>query len=195
MISTRGASITAPVLPFSNERGHADSQRTKSADLDKPGADGWGAMLLRHTLARQQLVRKPRNRHQYPRVVGRVSFRDSRTSDRRFGIRSQPHAGTGCVKILFDTCVPRPLRNSLPDHDIKTTQEMGWDRLRNGELIQLAEESFEALITSDQSVKYQQNHGSETRHRCVADESFAISAPTRSENRARLIRPVAGISC
>ena len=61
------------------------------------------------------------------------------------------------MKILFDTCVPRPLRDRLPDHDIKTTQEMGWDRLRNGELIQLADEAFEALITSDQSVKYQQN--------------------------------------
>jgi hypothetical protein len=34
---------------------------------------------------------------------------------------------------------------------------MGWDRLRNSELIQLAEEAFEVLITSDQSVKYQQN--------------------------------------
>ena len=34
---------------------------------------------------------------------------------------------------------------------------MGWDRLRNGELIQFAEEIFEALITSDQSLKHQQN--------------------------------------
>jgi hypothetical protein len=61
------------------------------------------------------------------------------------------------VKVLFDTCVPRPLRNSLPGHDIKTTQEMGWDRLRNGELLRVAEEAFDALITSDQSLKYQQN--------------------------------------
>src|SRR5215831_915698 len=90
-------------------------------------------------------------------MARRVSFRDARTSDRRLGIRPQPNAGTCRVKVLFDTCVPRPLRTSLRDHDVKTTQEMGWDRLRNGELIQVAEEGFEALVTSDQSLRYQQN--------------------------------------
>ena len=61
------------------------------------------------------------------------------------------------MTVLFDTCVPRPLRKSLPGHDIKTAQEMGWDRLRNGDLIQMAEEAFDVLITSDQKLKYQQN--------------------------------------
>lgn len=61
------------------------------------------------------------------------------------------------MKVLFDTCVPRPLRKHLKSHDIKTTQEMGWDSLRNGDLIQMAEEGFDALITSDQNLKYQQN--------------------------------------
>jgi hypothetical protein len=45
----------------------------------------------------------------------------------------------------------------LPGHDIKTAQEMGWDRLRNGDLIQIAEEAFDVLITSDRKLKYQQN--------------------------------------
>ena len=61
------------------------------------------------------------------------------------------------MRVLFDTCVRRPLRKSLPGHDIKTAQEMGWDRLRNGDLIQMAEEAFDVLITSDQKLKYQQN--------------------------------------
>ena len=61
------------------------------------------------------------------------------------------------MRVLFDTCVPRPLRKSLPGHDIKTAQEIGWDHLRNGDLIQMAEETFDALITSDQKLKYQQN--------------------------------------
>ena len=34
---------------------------------------------------------------------------------------------------------------------------MGWDRLRNGDLIQMAEAAFDVLITSDQKLKYQQN--------------------------------------
>ena len=61
------------------------------------------------------------------------------------------------MRVLFDTCVPRPLRKGLPDHEVKTAQEMGWDRLRNGDLIQVAEEAFDVLITSDQKLKYQQN--------------------------------------
>jgi hypothetical protein len=61
------------------------------------------------------------------------------------------------VRVLFDTYVPQPLRKSLPGHTIKTAQEMGWDRLRNGELIRMAEGSFDVLITSDQKLKYQQN--------------------------------------
>ena len=61
------------------------------------------------------------------------------------------------MRVLFDTCVPRPLRQSLPGHDIKTAPEIGWDHLRNGDLIQMAEQRFDALITSDQKLKYQQN--------------------------------------
>jgi len=62
------------------------------------------------------------------------------------------------VRVFFDECVPRPLRNLLPLHEIKTAQEMGWGRLKNGELIQRAEESgFEVFVTSDQNLSYQQN--------------------------------------
>jgi hypothetical protein len=61
------------------------------------------------------------------------------------------------MRVIFDTCVPRPLRKHLPGHEISTAQEMGWDRLRNGDLIQAAEVSFDVLVTSDQNVKYQQN--------------------------------------
>ena len=61
------------------------------------------------------------------------------------------------MRVLFDTCVPRPLRQSLPGHDVKTAQEMGWDQLRNGGLIQMAEEGFDALISSDQKLKHPQN--------------------------------------
>ena len=38
-----------------------------------------------------------------------------------------------------------------------TTQEMGWDSKKNGDLIALAEKEFDVLITSDQNMSYQQN--------------------------------------
>ncbi len=62
------------------------------------------------------------------------------------------------MKIFFDECVPRPLRRLLPNHEILTAQEMGWGRLKNGELLRKAEENaFEVFVTSDQNLRYQQN--------------------------------------
>ena len=61
------------------------------------------------------------------------------------------------MRVVFDICVPRPLRKHLPGHEIRTAQEMGWDTLQNGDLISAAEPLFDVLITSDQNLKYQQN--------------------------------------
>ena len=62
------------------------------------------------------------------------------------------------MRVLFDECVPYPLRRLLGGHEVKTAQEMGWGRLRNGELIRRAEaEGFDLFVTGDQSLKYQQN--------------------------------------
>ena len=61
------------------------------------------------------------------------------------------------MRILLDACVPRPLRKLLPEHTIQTAQEMGWGQLKNGALLQVAEAQFDAFLTSDQSLKYQQN--------------------------------------
>lgn len=60
------------------------------------------------------------------------------------------------MRVLLDTCVPRPLRKLLPGHEVSTAQEMGWDTLENGELIRAAETRFEVLITADQHMKRQQ---------------------------------------
>jgi hypothetical protein len=61
------------------------------------------------------------------------------------------------VKILFDECMPRPLRPLLAQFEIFTAQEMGWGRVKNGELLKRAEGVFDGFLTSDQQLKYQQN--------------------------------------
>lgn len=61
------------------------------------------------------------------------------------------------MKVLLDACVPRPLRKFLPDHTVRTAQEMGWGQLKNGALLQEAEPPFDAFLTSDQNLKNQQN--------------------------------------
>jgi hypothetical protein len=61
------------------------------------------------------------------------------------------------VRILFDQGVPAPLRTALPTHTVATAYEMGWAGLANGALLQAAEQAFDAFVSTDQSLRYQQN--------------------------------------
>lgn len=61
------------------------------------------------------------------------------------------------MKIIFDQGTPAPLRRELSPHQISTAYEMGWATLFNGELLRAAEAAFDALITTDQNLRYQQN--------------------------------------
>jgi len=61
------------------------------------------------------------------------------------------------VKILFDECMSQPLRRRLAEFEISTAQEMGWGRVKNGELLKRAEGVFDVFLTADQQLKYQQN--------------------------------------
>jgi len=61
------------------------------------------------------------------------------------------------MKILLDECTPRVLKRLLTGFEVMTVQELGWAGIKNGALLQLADEQFDVLITSDQNVKYQQN--------------------------------------
>ena len=62
------------------------------------------------------------------------------------------------MKVLFDQGAPAPLRRALGGHAVETAYERGWSTLQNGELIAAAEfAQFEALVTTDKSLRYQQN--------------------------------------
>ena len=62
------------------------------------------------------------------------------------------------MRVLFDQGIPIPLRKHLAAHQVVTTFELGWNTLKNGELLQKAEESgFSVLVTTDQNLRYQQN--------------------------------------
>jgi len=61
------------------------------------------------------------------------------------------------MKILLDECVPWTMRRLLAGHDCTNVQKRGWGGTKNGDLLQLAEAEFDLFITSDQSLRYQQN--------------------------------------
>jgi hypothetical protein len=45
----------------------------------------------------------------------------------------------------------------LEHHSVTTTYELGWTELDNGRLLAMAESQFDALITTDKNLRYQQN--------------------------------------
>ncbi len=62
------------------------------------------------------------------------------------------------MRVLFDQGTRVPLRQHLATHQVATTFELGWSHLKNGELLQRAEENgFSVLVTTDQNLRYQQN--------------------------------------
>ena len=61
------------------------------------------------------------------------------------------------MKLLLDECLDWRLRRDLPGHEVKTVQEMGWDGIKNGRLLALAERDFQVFITGDRNLSFQQN--------------------------------------
>jgi predicted nuclease of predicted toxin-antitoxin system len=62
------------------------------------------------------------------------------------------------MRILFDQGTPVPLRKALTNHEVTTAYERGWSELKNGELLNAAEEEgFDVFVTTDSNLKYQQN--------------------------------------
>jgi hypothetical protein len=61
------------------------------------------------------------------------------------------------MRVLFDQGTPAPLRSALTAHAVFTAYEMGWSTLSNGDLLDAAEAQFDAFVTTDKNLRYQQN--------------------------------------
>jgi len=62
------------------------------------------------------------------------------------------------MKILLDECIPVRLKQHLTGFEVRTVSEMGWSSLKNGNLMKVAIQSgFEAMLTVDKNLQYQQN--------------------------------------
>ncbi len=70
------------------------------------------------------------------------------------------------MRVLFDQATPVPLRAHLAQYFVSTAAQQGWDKLKNGELLAVAEGAgFDVLLTTDKNMRYQQN---------LADREIAV---------------------
>lgn len=62
------------------------------------------------------------------------------------------------MRVLLDENLPRRLARLLgPEVQATTVGRRGWSGKKNGELLTLVEKEFEAFITTDKGLPYQQN--------------------------------------
>ena len=61
------------------------------------------------------------------------------------------------MRLLLDECVPARLLKAHPTHQVSTVPQEGWSGVKNGKLLALAAARFDAFITVDKNLPYQQN--------------------------------------
>ena len=61
------------------------------------------------------------------------------------------------MRVLPDECVDRRLAGDIQGHGVKTVPEAGWAALTNGDLLARAEHEFEAFVTVDRNLPFQQD--------------------------------------
>ena len=61
------------------------------------------------------------------------------------------------MRILLDECIDWRLSRALTGHEVSTVQDVGWIGIQNGELLALASQRFDAFVTVDRNLSFQQN--------------------------------------
>jgi len=61
------------------------------------------------------------------------------------------------MRLLLDESLPWRLARLLEGHQVSSVQRAGWAGVKNSELLKLASTSYDAFVTADQNLQYQQN--------------------------------------
>ena len=85
------------------------------------------------------------------------------------------------LSVLLDECVDRGLVTHITGYDVSTVPERGWAGLQNGDLLKEAEPEFDAFITVDRNLAFQQN---------IAGLQIAVLILCGPSNRLRDLLPL-----
>ena len=61
------------------------------------------------------------------------------------------------MRVLLDGNIPRAFAACLPGHRVHTVHGRRWSDLDDGPLLDAADAEYDALITMDQNLRFQQN--------------------------------------
>ena len=61
------------------------------------------------------------------------------------------------MRVLLDENLPADLAAHFEGHKAETVQRRGWAGVKNGELLRRASAEFDAFVTMDRNIEFQQN--------------------------------------
>jgi len=96
------------------------------------------------------------------------------------------------MRLLLDENLPKKLKLDFPEHEIFTVHDKGWNGIKNGKLLELmVADGFDALLTFDKNLQYQQNFQKYTITMFVLNapaNTYAVLTPLSAQVNAALIK-------
>ena len=85
------------------------------------------------------------------------------------------------MRVLLDENLPVGLAAELVGHQVTTVSSQGWQRVKNGELLQRAQGTFEVLVTMDRNLEFQQT---------LSSLNLCVVLALAPSNRMAGLRPI-----
>ena len=85
------------------------------------------------------------------------------------------------MRVLLDENLPVDLAAELVGHDVATVSDLGWQGVKNGELLQRIQGTYEVLVTIDQNLEFQQN---------ISSLDLCVVLAVAPSNRMVHLRPI-----
>ena len=85
------------------------------------------------------------------------------------------------MRVLLDEHLPLDLATELQGHDVQTVVGRGWAGVKNGDLLRLMRGGYDALVTMDGSLEFQQN---------ISVLPFGVILVRALSNRMLQLRPL-----
>ncbi len=88
------------------------------------------------------------------------------------------------MRLLLDENLPKRLKNDFPEHEVFIVRDKGWNGIKNGALLRLmVAEGFDAFMTFDKNLQYQQNFSKYTI------TVFVLNAPINTYSELTKLSP------
>ena len=85
------------------------------------------------------------------------------------------------MRILLDECIDQRFAKELEGHEVITVPQAGWAGIKNGELLSRAQSQFDAFVTVDRNLAFQQN---------IPQFTIAVIVLESMTNRLKDLRPL-----